>query len=295
MNLLLNLCVFLVIVFPLCASLNTEEENLYNQIKAHQRNSTILNARNAPLHETILSVKEAEAILRNKENFKDGVTLDMIAKLYSALDVKVYGLRERAPKVDFSFINLTLFHRYEDVYPVGKKLPLFFSNNGPASAQLLKEPPTNHATNDQLQCGDPAVPKMDAACVYSFQSMFEFVTSSIGSRKVIPISANAGRWQLYTIVDTPKTMAHQPVAGCHKMSYLPYAMYSCHKVQNSIARVVPIVGDHDGTRMDAVSVCHMDTRSWSADHIAFQVLGIKPGFVPVCHFLSTDDIMWLGN
>lgn len=168
--------------------------------------------------------------------------MDTIAKIYAVIDAKMYGHKGRAPQVDFSFINLTLFHRYEDVYQVGKKLPLFFSNHGPASAQLLKEPPTNQATNDQLLCGDPAVPKVDAACVDSFQSMFEFVTSRIGSRKVIPISATAGRWQLYTILDAPRTVAHQHLAGCHKINFLPYAVYSCHKVHNSIARVVPIVG-----------------------------------------------------
>lgn len=41
-----------------------EEENMYNQIKAHQENSRILNAQNAPLHQTILTVEEAEAILK---------------------------------------------------------------------------------------------------------------------------------------------------------------------------------------------------------------------------------------
>ncbi|KAK1364914.1 hypothetical protein POM88_040475 [Heracleum sosnowskyi] len=80
--------------------------------------------------------------------------------------------------------------------------------------------------------------------------------------------------QLYTILDTPRTWP-----GVLRL--VSYRMLCTVVVHNSIARVVPIVGDH-GTRMNAVSVCHMDTRCWPAYHIAFQVLGIKPGFVPVC-------------
>ncbi|KAB5513985.1 hypothetical protein DKX38_027891 [Salix brachista] len=30
-------------------------------------------------------------------------------------------------------------------------------------------------------------------------------------------------------------------------------------------------------------------------HLAFQVLNVKPGTVPVCHFLPQDHVVWLPN
>ena len=48
----------------------------------------------------------------------------------------------------------------------------------------------------------------------------------------------------------------------------------------------------DGTAVDAVAVCHADTSGWNPKHVAFQVLNVKPGTVPVCHFLPQDHVVW---
>ncbi|KAL3564656.1 hypothetical protein D5086_032702 [Populus alba] len=54
---------------------------------------------------------------------------------------------------------------------------------------------------------------------------------------------------------------------------------------------VPLVGA-DGTKVKAVTVCHLNTSAWSPDHMAFQVLKIKPG-PAVCHFLDSDTLVWV--
>jgi hypothetical protein len=51
----------------------------------------------------------------------------------------------------------------------------------------------------------------------------------------------------------------------------------------------------DGTNAKAVAVCHTDTSAWNPKHLAFQVLNVKPGTVPVCHFLPQDHVVWLPN
>ncbi|WOG84636.1 hypothetical protein DCAR_0103820 [Daucus carota subsp. sativus] len=53
---------------------------------------------------------------------------------------------------------------------------------------------------------------------------------------------------------------------------------------NSVVRAVPLVGQ-DGTKVEALSICHLDTASWSSSHFAFLVMDAKPGS-PVCHFLA---------
>ncbi|KAF2285797.1 hypothetical protein GH714_007828 [Hevea brasiliensis] len=49
---------------------------------------------------------------------------------------------------------------------------------------------------------------------------------------------------------------------------------------------VPMVGD-DGSKAKAIVVCHTDTSAWSPKHYAFQVLEVKPGGPPICHFLNS--------
>ena len=48
----------------------------------------------------------------------------------------------------------------------------------------------------------------------------------------------------------------------------------------------------DGTKVEAAAVCHTDTSNWNPGHLAFQVLKVKPGTVPICHFLPEDQIVW---
>ncbi|KAE8675829.1 hypothetical protein F3Y22_tig00111641pilonHSYRG00032 [Hibiscus syriacus] len=49
----------------------------------------------------------------------------------------------------------------------------------------------------------------------------------------------------------------------------------------------------DGTKAKAVAVCHTDTSAWNPKHLAFQVLKVEPGTVPICHFLPQDHIVWV--
>ncbi|GLT50699.1 hypothetical protein SLA2020_241660 [Shorea laevis] len=57
---------------------------------------------------------------------------------------------------------------------------------------------------------------------------------------------------------------------------------------------VPLVGS-DGTKVKATAVCHKDTSAWNPKHSAFQVLKVKPGSVPICHFLAKETNVWVPN
>uniref|UniRef100_A0A803KX20 BURP domain-containing protein n=2 Tax=Chenopodium quinoa TaxID=63459 RepID=A0A803KX20_CHEQI len=57
---------------------------------------------------------------------------------------------------------------------------------------------------------------------------------------------------------------------------------------------VSLRGD-DGTSMDAIVTCHMNTSSFDPNHVAFHILGFKPGDFPVCHFLPSNDLVWVPN
>ena len=77
---------------------------------------------------------------------------------------------------------------------------------------------------------------------------------------------------------------------CHGQNY-PYAVFHCHASHATKAYLVPMVGA-DGTKVKAVAACHIDSSKWNPRHLAFQVLKVKPGMVPICHFLPEDHIVW---
>ncbi|GLT50728.1 hypothetical protein SLA2020_241940 [Shorea laevis] len=80
---------------------------------------------------------------------------------------------------------------------------------------------------------------------------------------------------------------------CHKEKY-PYAVFMCHSINKTDAYVVPLVGS-DATKAKALVICHKDTSFWNPKHRAFQQLKVKPGTIPICHFLIRETLVWIPN
>lgn len=59
-----------------------------------------------------------------------------------------------------------------------------------------------------------------------------------------------------------------------------------------MAYKVAMLGEN-GAKVEAVAVCHKDTTAWNPKHLAFQLLKLKPGNIPVCHFLPKDNLVWV--
>ncbi|GMI97977.1 unknown seed protein like 1 [Hibiscus trionum] len=81
--------------------------------------------------------------------------------------------------------------------------------------------------------------------------------------------------------------------SCHHQTYL-YAVYICHFELASRNKVfiISLRGDN-GEIVTPISVCHFDTSSWDADHVAFRSMGFKPGESEVCHLLPAHDLVVL--
>ncbi|XP_010256408.1 PREDICTED: BURP domain-containing protein 6-like [Nelumbo nucifera] len=132
-------------------------------------------------------------------------------------------------------------------------------------------------------------------CATSLESMIDFSISKLGKNiKAVTTEFDGenGKKKQFIISSGIKKMGGNPVV-CHGMTY-PYAVYYCHVIRATRSYVVPLVAA-DGTKAKAVAVCHTDTKDFSPDHIAFQLLDIKPGGVPICHFLPDDTISWFPN
>ncbi|KAG1367749.1 BURP domain-containing protein 3 [Cocos nucifera] len=149
--------------------------------------------------------------------------------------------------------------------------------------------------NTLKECEEPALGGEKKHCVTSLESMVEFSTSTLGTHDVRATSTTVDKEgtpaQQYTIrASGVRRMAGTELVACHPQAY-PYAVFYCHATTAARAYTVEMVGK-DGTKVEAVAVCHTDTKAWNPKHLAFQVLKVKPGTVPVCHFLPQDHVVW---
>lgn len=143
------------------------------------------------------------------------------------------------------------------------------------------------------ECEEPGIKGEEKYCATSLESMIDFTISKLG-KDVQAISTETEKettqLQKYTIEGVKKMNKDKSVI-CHKQNY-PYVVFYCHKTQTTKAFEVSLLGA-DGTKAKAVAVCHKDTSEWNPKHLAFQVLKVKPGSVPICHFLPEDHIVWI--
>ncbi|XP_034683848.1 BURP domain protein RD22-like [Vitis riparia] len=140
-------------------------------------------------------------------------------------------------------------------------------------------------------CEQPALEGDSRFCATSLESLIDFSISKLGKNiKLISNGVEMGS-QEYELGVGVKVVADKSVV-CHKQKY-PYAVFYCHAIHKTRVYTLPFVGTEDGTKAEVVASCHIDTSAWNPKHAAFQVLKVKPGTVPVCHFLPRDDLIWV--
>ncbi|GFS35400.1 BURP domain-containing protein [Actinidia rufa] len=180
--------------------------------------------------------------------------------------------RQVAEKIPFSSEKMPEIMNYFSVKPDSKE------------AEIMKK--------TVKECEEPRIKGEEKYCATSLESMVDFITNKLG-KNIQGVSTEVDRetqLQKYSITGVEK-MAGDKAVVCHKQDYA-YAVFYCHKIQTTKEYVVSLVGA-DGKKAKAVAVCHMDTSAWNPKHLAFQVLKVKPGTVPICHFLPEDNIVWV--
>ncbi|KAL6006245.1 hypothetical protein ACLOJK_040291 [Asimina triloba] len=144
-------------------------------------------------------------------------------------------------------------------------------------------------------CNGPANKGEEKFCATSQDSMVGFARTRLGAnvqalRTTVEKETSN---QEYTVAAGVHEMKNRKSVACHQQTFV-YPVYYCHETAATSAYVVPLVGK-DGSEVKAVAVCHKDTSSWNPKHLAFQLLKVKPGAVPVCHFLPQDHVVWVQN
>ncbi|XVE66847.1 hypothetical protein DITRI_Ditri08aG0112700 [Diplodiscus trichospermus] len=217
--------------------------------------------------------------------------------------------------------GITVFFRIKDL-KFGKKLPIFFPHVDPAKSfhfiprkqadsipfstkaftylldffSIPKGSPQADAMKETLtSCEMKGDDEEIKYCATSIDSLLEFASNIFGSDSSFKIlrtpltKESTPVFQNYTVLDW-KEQAAPMVIACHNLAY-PYAVYFCHS-QKAETKVfmVSLEGDN-GDRVDAVTVCHMDTSLWDPNHLSFRLLKVKPGTSEICHFFPSDDLV----
>ncbi|XP_039064298.1 BURP domain-containing protein 3-like [Hibiscus syriacus] len=132
-------------------------------------------------------------------------------------------------------------------------------------------------------------------CVTSEESLVHFARRILGRDVRVEIlrsslvSKTTPIVQNYTILGF-KEIATGNIVPCHNQPY-PYPVYHCHYqlgIDNKVFEVL-LRGDN-GEMVNSVFFCHMDTSKLTDDHVAFRLLGVKPGESEVCHFFTAYDL-----
>ncbi|ONI34337.1 hypothetical protein PRUPE_1G475800 [Prunus persica] len=179
----------------------------------------------------------------------------------------------------------------------------FSSNKLPEIFNHFSVKPTSEEAKTIKQtieeCEAPDLKGEEIYCATSLESMVDFSTSKLGTRNVEAISTEVLEKgatmsiQNYTTMPGLKKLAGDKVVVCHKQNY-PYAVFFCHAIKHTAAYALSLKGD-DGEKVKAVTICHLDTSEWDPEHMSFQIVNVKPGTIPICHFISTDAIAWVPN
>ncbi|GKE40134.1 BURP domain protein RD22-like protein [Tanacetum coccineum] len=205
--------------------------------------------------------------------------------LHKGMKIKSHFMKNENQKVKF------LPRKVADSIPfASNKLPQIYNEFSikpdSAEAEIIKQT-LNYCENKDIQ-------GVDNKCVTSLESMVDFGITSLGKKlKAISTEIKTKKSsppQKYTVERATKLSSNKSIV-CHKKNYA-YAVFFCHKSVTTRVYAVSLMGV-DGTKVKAVAVCYTDTANWSPKQLAFLARKVKPGSMPVCHFLSENHVVWV--
>lgn len=139
-------------------------------------------------------------------------------------------------------------------------------------------------------CGNPSAIGEVKHCAHSLESMMDFAISKLGKNIKVMSSSFAQSHDQYAVEEVRKIGDNAVM--CHRMNLKKVGFY-CHQINATTTYMVPLVAS-DGTKSKALTICHHDTRGMDPNML-YEVLKVKPGTVPVCHFIGNKAIAWVPN
>lgn len=144
-------------------------------------------------------------------------------------------------------------------------------------------------------CENAALPGEEKACAITLPAMAQFVAEQLGTQVVALATEGAPDVTTSSVVKIESVTKRSVVEGehiviCHTVMF-PSALYYCHHVTGTKVVQAKLRVD-EGTVIDAVGICHLDTSLWASEHPAFKALDIPRG-AEACHWTVQNDVVWV--
>ncbi|CAI8607055.1 unnamed protein product [Vicia faba] len=139
-------------------------------------------------------------------------------------------------------------------------------------------------------CTNPTAIREEKYCAPSLKSMMDFAISKLGKNNKVILSYFPQNQDQYVIEEVNKIGDNTVM--CHRLN-LENVVFYCHQVNATTAYMVPLVAS-DGIKAKALTICHHDTRGMDPK-VLYEVLNVKPGTIPICHFVRNKAIAWVPN
>ncbi|KAK4488834.1 hypothetical protein RD792_004624 [Penstemon davidsonii] len=251
-----------------------------------------------------------------KEYAKQGVKFSTYVNESSTVEASLAGKGKRVNK----WVEPGKFFREEklktgtvmpmpdirDKMPKRSFLPRAISSKLPFSTSKLEEMKkifhageesslTKMLTDSLSECERTPSPGETKRCVASIEDMIDFATSVLGRNVVVRTTENTKGSNGNIMLGEVKGINSGNVTmsvSCHQSLY-PYLLYYCHSVPRVRVYEADILDPESKAKINhGVSICHLDTGSWSPGHGAFIALGSRPGKIEVCHWIFENDMTW---
>ncbi|WCJ18047.1 BURP domain-containing protein [Euphorbia peplus] len=212
----------------------------------------------------------------------------------------------------FSAKNMTLFFLGKDLRPgkdmnlylgksssktkflprqVAEMIPLFSSET--INRYVRPNSPMSTLWKSTVESCKRSTESENEYCATSLEAMVDFIASKLGKNIQAFSTEIIDKYQKQYIINQDVRMLGTKMVVCHRQVYA-YPIFFCHNQENSKAYEVPLMGK-DGSEVKAIALCHGDTLKWNPNHIAFDLLKVKPGFGPICHILPADHVLFLAH
>jgi BURP domain len=209
-------------------------------------------------------------------------------------------------------VVLSFYFHLKDIYPAAKIEGISFgrsiigntfvphteSNKFSSSSRKFSQVTNNFSLVPSLQsheCETLACKGVETFCVTSLESMIDNVISELGTQDIevmttVRIGNREGQNEekSYKVTSRVKKLPHRKIVLCHPQPS-QQAVFYCHMSTAFERYIIPLEGT-DGTKINPLAVCHYDTENFNP--IFFEVLKVKPGTKPMCHFLPEDHLIW---
>ncbi|KAK8624823.1 hypothetical protein V6N13_089709 [Hibiscus sabdariffa] len=249
---------------------------------------------------------DAAKNLQEKVSSSSSMVLDAEKKMKSA-QIGLFTIDELLSFRAGTKLPIFFPIRNHSLYPpflpqnLAKTIP-FSTKEAAAVFDLFSVPPVSpegEAFLGTLLTCEESVKGENKICATSLDSMLGFLEKSFGpgvdfefvttthSTITTPI------FQSYTVLEAPSEIRSAKKVPCHPFPYF-YAVYFCHSDPGygTKAFKLRLAAESSGDEVEAVVVCHMDSKDLSSDHLVFRMLGIEKGS-SFCHVFRQGDLVWI--